>query len=255
MKRNLSGFLALSIFGFGAYLLMAATPYDQTKTNSGSMQPSAGNMQTTPMMHTDTGTLRNDTGTMSAAKLGVVNFKACVDQSKLGKQEQANFEALKKQMETILEGKEKIINETANKLSDPDYLDSLSPDAETEQKRKLRSLGQEFAQLQAQYYQALEQARIKVVQKITEIISNAAEKISKERNIDIIFNEEGTFYYSPKFDLSKYVIAEMDVVFDRENNKQSSDQSSAAPSSSMPSQGMPSAMPGIPNYSPSSDRR
>ena len=31
-------------------------------------------------------------------KVNVVNFKTCVEQSKMGKQEQANFEALKKQM-------------------------------------------------------------------------------------------------------------------------------------------------------------
>ena len=39
-------------------------------------------------------------------KIAVVNFKACVDQSKLGKEEQSHFEALRKQMENSLEEKE-----------------------------------------------------------------------------------------------------------------------------------------------------
>ncbi len=76
------------------------------------------------------------------AKVGVVNFKTCVEQSEMGKKEQANFESLKKQMEGVLEEKEKALNEIANKFNDPDYLDSLSPEAEAELKHKFRSLNQ-----------------------------------------------------------------------------------------------------------------
>ena len=42
-----------------------------------------------------------------ALKIGVVNFKLAVEESKAGKQEQTNFESLKKQMESVLEEKER----------------------------------------------------------------------------------------------------------------------------------------------------
>jgi len=49
-------------------------------------------------------------------KVGIVNFKECVEGSKLGKQEQDSFDALKKQMETVLEEKEKQLNDLAQKI-------------------------------------------------------------------------------------------------------------------------------------------
>lgn len=49
----------------------------------------------------------NGAAQASSLKIGVVNFKRCVETSKLGKLEQANFEALKKQMESVLGEKEK----------------------------------------------------------------------------------------------------------------------------------------------------
>ena len=54
---------------------------------------------------------------------GIVNFGSCVTDSKLGKQEQASFESLKKQMTTLLEDTEKQLNDLAAKFNDPEYLD------------------------------------------------------------------------------------------------------------------------------------
>ena len=65
-----------------------------------------------------------------APVIAVVDFKACVEKSKLGLQEQASLESMKKQMETILQEKEKKLTELSAKFNDLDYLDSLSPDAE-----------------------------------------------------------------------------------------------------------------------------
>src|SRR3990167_4018615 len=67
-----------------------------------------------------------------ALKIGVVNFKYCVENSKLGKEEQANFEGIKKKMEEVLEQKEKALTEIAGKFNDPDYLDTLSAEAEAD---------------------------------------------------------------------------------------------------------------------------
>jgi outer membrane protein len=149
-------------------------------------------------------------------KIGVVNFKLCVEKSKMGKQEQASFEALKKQMETVFGEKEKALAELADKLEDLDYLDSLSPEAETELKRKYRALSQEASQLQNQYYQALNQAQFKVVQMLSEATSKATEIIATANGLDVVLNEESSFYFSPKIDISEHVIQVMDQRYDED---------------------------------------
>lgn len=149
-------------------------------------------------------------------KIGVVNFKTCVEQSKMGKQEQSAFEALKKQMESSLEEKEKTLNELATKLNDPDHLDSLSPESETELRKKFRVLSQELSTLQNQFFQALQQTNFKVVQKLEAAVTKAATAYAKEKNIDLVTNEEGNFYYNPSLDISKPIIALMDKEFEKE---------------------------------------
>jgi outer membrane protein len=157
-------------------------------------------------------------------KVGIVSFKTCVEQSKLGKQEQANFEALKKQMESVLAEKEKTMNEMASKFNDADYLDSLSPEAETELKRKFRALNQEISQQQNQYMQTLQQTNFKVVQKMQEQVTKAAEIVAKNEKLDLVLNDEGSFYNSPTLNISSKVIVLMDKEFDKnppEANKNS----------------------------------
>ncbi|MGA8165088.1 MAG: OmpH family outer membrane protein [Waddliaceae bacterium] len=148
-----------------------------------------------------------------APKIGVVNFKQCVERSKVGKKEQENFESLKQQMEQRLEKKEKTLNETANKLNDPDYLDTLSTDKEAELKHQFRMENQELGQYQQQYYQMLNQANFRIIQQLTETINQASKKVAAEQGLDVILNEEGSFYYSPKLDVTSNVIEVMDKNF------------------------------------------
>ncbi|MBA3237074.1 MAG: OmpH family outer membrane protein [Parachlamydiaceae bacterium] len=149
-------------------------------------------------------------------KIGVVNFKKVVEESKLGKQEQANFEVLKKQMESVLEEKEKALNEISVKFNDQDYLDGLSTDGENELKHKFRTLNAELGQIQSQYYQTLNQANMKILQKLNEIVAQAASGVAKDAQIDLILNEESGFYYAPDLDFSKRVIATLDSLYDAE---------------------------------------
>lgn len=152
----------------------------------------------------------------SNPKVAVIDFKKCVEQSKLGKQEQGNFEALKKQMEKSLEEKEKEYNELAGKLNDPDYLDSLSPEAETELKRKFRALNQDMQQIQAQFYQTLQQTNFKIIQKLQEEVKKAAATYAEKNKIDFIANEEGSFYANPKLEISTDIVAIMDQRFEKD---------------------------------------
>lgn len=152
-----------------------------------------------------------------ALKIGVINFKKVVENSKMGKQEQASFEALKKQAEKMLQDKEKEMSQIASKLDDPDYLDSLSAEAEAELKHKFRLLNQELQQNQQQLYQTLSQANFKIVQKLNEEVNKAAEKVAKDEKLDIIFNDEGTFFFSEKLDKTDLTVKALDENLDKAN--------------------------------------
>lgn len=152
-----------------------------------------------------------------STKIAVVNFKTCVEKSKLGQKEQSNFDAMKKQMETVLMEKEKSLTDIASKFNDIDYLDSLSPEAEKKLKDEFRTKNQEFNQQQNQFYQALSQTNVKIIQKLTEAITKVSEEVAKKNQIDIVLNEDSSFYISSKLDISQQVIAALDEAFEKDN--------------------------------------
>lgn len=156
-------------------------------------------------------------------RIRYINFKSCVEKSKLGKQEQANFESLKKQMETMLSEKEKTLNEMADKLNDPDYLDSLSPDAETELKRKFRTLSQEASQQQSQYLQTLQQANFKILEKLDDLICKAAERVATKNGFNVINDDDETYYYDKDLNISNEIISVMDEIFEKESKSAPTD--------------------------------
>ena len=162
----------------------------------------------------------SSTSFADGSNFGIVNFSTCITDSKLGKEEQISFENLKKQMSAHLEDTEKQINELAAKFNDPDYMDGLSPEAEDELKTKIRTLNEELARFQNQYYQVLNQANMKVMQNINGNINVAAEKIAKDKKLSMIVNKEACFFYNPSLDVTNLVIAEMDRSFEVESKKQ-----------------------------------
>jgi outer membrane protein len=151
---------------------------------------------------------------------GIVNFGACVSDSKLGKQEQASFESLKKQMATLLEDTEKQLNELAAKFNDPEYLDGLSPEAEEELKNKFRTLNEELSRYQNQYYQVMNQANMRIMQTLAASINVASEKVAKDKRLSMVVNKDACFYFTPALDVTNFVVAEMDKNFSQESKKQ-----------------------------------
>lgn len=155
-------------------------------------------------------------------KIGTINFKSCVDESKIGKKERSTFEAMEKQMESFLKEKGKALEELANKLKNVDELELMSAEAETELNRKFRAQSQEAYQLQAQYEQTLTQANYQVVHKLKELVEKAAEKVAKANNFDLVLNDEGAFYTSKFLDISPLVVKQLDSEFEEaEGNEKS----------------------------------
>jgi outer membrane protein len=156
----------------------------------------------------------------NTSSLGIVNFSSCVSDSKLGKQEQASFESLKKQMSSMLEETEKQLNDISSKFNDPEFLDGLSPEAEEELKVKFRTLNDELSRYQNQYYQVLNQANMRVIQTLSTGINTASEKVAKTKKLSMVINKDACFFYSPGLDVTPLVIAEMDKEYDLDGKKQ-----------------------------------
>lgn len=161
------------------------------------------------------------TGTLAAdaPSYGIVNFASCISDSKLGKQEQASFESLKNQMGSLLQETEKQLTEISQKLSDPESLDGMSPEAEEELKTKFRALSEEMNRYQNQYYQVLNQANMRVVQTLNQNINLAAEKVAKDKKLAMVMNKDACFFYNPQLEVTTLVIAEMDRTFDQDSKK------------------------------------
>lgn len=146
--------------------------------------------------------------------IGIVNFSTCIADSKLGKQEQASFESLKKQMSSLLEDTDKQINELTAKLNDREYMDSISPEDEEQMKNKYRAMSEEMNRYHNQYYQVLNQANMKVLQTLGVSIQEASEKVAKAKKLSVVLNKEALFFFTTALDVTPSVIAEMDKDFD-----------------------------------------
>ncbi len=161
---------------------------------------------------------QNTPAGQTTLRVGIVNTKRCLEESKLGKQEQANFEKMKTQMENILQEKERALEEIEAKLNDDDYMDSISDETASELKRKRRTIRNDGMQLQSQYMQTLQQANIKVVQKLTEVISKASSQVAQDPSqpLDVVLTDEACTFFSPRLDISDRVVAKMNAIFDAE---------------------------------------
>lgn len=153
------------------------------------------------------------------ATIGVVNFTTCVTDSKFGKQEQGNFDKLRKQMTSMMEESQKEIQDLSAKLDDADFVDSLSPKAEEELKMKFQTKNQDMQRLQNQYYQVLQQANMQVMQKMNQNVSAAAEIVAKQKKLGIVINKEACFYNNPTLEVTNLVISQMNKTFDIEEKK------------------------------------
>jgi outer membrane protein len=156
---------------------------------------------------------------VAESKEGIVNFANCVTDSKLGKQEQATFEATRKQFYSLLEDTDKQIKELDAKLHDKDILDGLSPEAEQEMQQQLAEKRGEFYQYNQQYNQFLSQGQYQFVQAVITGAAQAAEKIAASKGYTKIGNKEAYLYYAPSLDITADVIKEMDKLFDEEAKK------------------------------------
>ena len=123
----------------------------------------------------------------------------------------------KEQMTTLINDYNKQLNDIATKFNDPEFVDSLSPEAEQEMKAKFQTLNEELAQYHNQSSQVMQQANMQLIQTMNAHVQAASEQIAKKKNIPMVVNKEACFFYNPSFDITQSVIEEMDKTFDEQN--------------------------------------
>lgn len=149
-------------------------------------------------------------------KVGIVNFQTCMMESKHGKREQEQLQTVKEQMESLVKDLDKKLADISEKLGDADYLDTLSPEGESELKSEFQMAQEEMQRYQGQYYQVMQQAQMRLSQVIAHYISKASEKVAKEHHLSHIVHKEVCFYSSPAFDVTDRIIETMDKAFEEE---------------------------------------
>jgi outer membrane protein len=155
-------------------------------------------------------------GNSISLKVGVVNFRKAVEESKLGKQEQEMLENMKKQVESILKEKGEEFQKLSGKLQDEDFRESQKPDALQKMEQQYQQLGQELQQAQGQYYQAMQQQNMRIIQRLAEVVSKASERVADTRKLDLVLNDDNAFFSAPGLDITKDVVAEMDLLAEDE---------------------------------------
>jgi len=168
---------------------------------------------------------------MYAAGSGIVNFSTCISESKYGQQEQEAFDDVRNKITSIMTDLEGQLNDIATKLQDPEFIDSLSPEAEQEMKARFQSLSEELGRYQNQYYQVMNQANMKLIQMMSNHVAEASEAIAKKQKLNVILNKEACFYYDPKQDITTAVVSEMNKNFEKDAKSQQTTTAAAEKSS------------------------
>ncbi len=159
--------------------------------------------------------------------IGVVDFKAVLEKSKIGKAEQTAFANLRDQMTGIVEKTEKDLEDVVKKLEDADYMDGLSDDAQQELQKKFQTLSQEMGRYQGQYYQILNQAQMRLLQELQTKVSESAKVIAEKQKLSLVLDEEACFYFNEKLEITDAVIKELDTRFDKESAEKDANKSTA----------------------------
>lgn len=153
-------------------------------------------------------------------KVGVVNFQKCVMESKIGKKENENFDALKKQMTSIVTDIESQIQGMATKFNDPEVMDGLSPEAEEEMKGRFQSLNEDYNRAQNQYMQVMQQANMQLIHKMGGLITQASKELAKDKGLSFVMRDDVCFYYNAdQDDVTAEVISILDKQFEVEAKK------------------------------------
>ncbi|KPK32918.1 MAG: hypothetical protein AMS24_02770 [Chlamydiae bacterium SM23_39] len=155
----------------------------------------------------------------SSVSIGIVNFAKCITDSKIGKKEQENLENVRIQWTSLIEETNEELSNINSKLENPEYLEGISPQVEEDMKIKKEMLSKDLQKYETQIYQALHQAQMLLIQKMSSQINKASEELAKKTNFKIILNAETCLYNIKSLDVTDDIIKILDNKFEKENKK------------------------------------
>ncbi|SCA58447.1 hypothetical protein AB751O23_AC_00050 [Chlamydiales bacterium SCGC AB-751-O23] len=165
----------------------------------------------------------------AAGKVGVIDLQACHEESALAKAEGKKLEDLKGKLKGGLEGKEKSFKEMKEKYDDQTFRDGLSDTARQEYEQTMNSTLKELEEYHNQLIRMLNQSGYEVAMNVLGSVEGAADKIAKEKQLDMVIRKELCLYYTPELDITKEIISEMDKSYGGElGQTESSTQTPAA---------------------------
>ena len=116
---------------------------------------------------------------------GIVNFLHCMKESKYGKREKEKFDRLEEHMISLITDHDKQYNDVMSRLSDPEFVDSLSPEGEQELRSRVQTVGEELSRYREQYAQVMQRANMQYVQMLSQHVQQAAAVVAKTRSLQM----------------------------------------------------------------------
>jgi outer membrane protein len=148
--------------------------------------------------------------TTAHADFGYVDFSRVLQNSSRAKQEEKSLQALQKELEDQVTKVEKEITQLAERLQDPDYIDSLSQEAEQEQKARLRMMTEDRMRLIQQVTQRFQQAQQQILQTLGGMVAQASAEVAKTKRLNGVLNREAFFFADPAMDCTDAVTTLLD---------------------------------------------
>ncbi len=145
--------------------------------------------------------------------IGVIDSMACVEKSYLGQNENQKFEDLRNNMIATLEKQQQKVQEIDKKLSDTNYRDTITPEAEEQLMAQRAELIQELQMLNQQAQQSFDQASQKFSIEMKNQINKVAEYIAREKGFDLIIDKQNCYYFKSPSDITPLIIQELNRHF------------------------------------------
>ncbi len=151
--------------------------------------------------------------------VGTVDLEKCVTESKTGQEEQKKVKETESQMQTLLKDRQKELEKITHQLNDPDFVDSLSPEAEKELTAQYQKLSEEYGLYQNQLLQVMQQTNMQFYETMLKHVKKAATTVSKEHKMPFIIRKDLCLSFPSSADITPQIVAAMDRAFDANQKK------------------------------------
>ncbi len=151
--------------------------------------------------------------------VAIVDLETCVTESKTGQEEQKKVKETENQMQTLLKDRQKELEKIANQLNDPDFVDSLSPEAEKELTAQYQKLSEEYGLYQNQLLQVMQQTNMQFYETMLKHVKNAAASVSKDHKKPFIVRKDLCLSFPSSADMTPQIVTAMDRAFDASQKK------------------------------------